>query len=200
MLKLRAYPRGFLGPDTGPSFAQAAKKMSNLGQLNMYYVGEVNKDQSPIDPNVQVEALYARYVKQAGIYGTFEFRKAVVVTAFQAFGTKSFDAWFEAQYQSPGVTDLHGRFLEDTIRFIETGRREMSLETWGSLLRISAEGCTIGKMSEEVQEFFGINRDGRRRHQDHCNLVSVFQEWLSKPNGMEDLIGTLHLLFGQAGV
>jgi len=184
------YPRGFLG-DNGAQ-PQAARTPSafqeELKQRIQYRVSDRTDAKHSIASNSHVEVLYAQYIKRSTNTGSFEFRRQVLSTALFAFGTFRFKSWYLSQHQSPPCGDLHNRFLTDTLKFISTGKREMSLETWAALLSMSDEGNSIGLPSPYSEEFFNYDH--------YINLVDVLQEWCCKPNGLEDLLGTLHILFG----
>lgn len=151
----------------------------------------VKKDNNP--PNPAVEALYSTIIRNGVHADSFEFRKQLAVTALNAFGTKDFYEWYIAQHQSPACGDSHGKYLLDTLKFIQTGKRDMSVETWGSILFMTDEGDDISEAKDKfIEDFFGSVQYQRNR-----NLVDVIQSWLSQPTGANDLLYSLHILFGK---
>lgn len=197
---LRLYPRGFLGSGVKPQLARTPNPMGDgMVKRFQYHMDSMKGVNSPaIEANPHVASLYADYIKHVGNTSSFEFHNEVLRTAVVAFGTLDFALWFQSQYRSPACGDLHRRFLDDTLKFLSTGRREMSLETWGALLVITDEGDNIGKLSTVAKEYFGAGQSIGNTIQSGQNylLTDVLQQWCSKPNGFEDLVGTLHILFG----
>lgn len=194
--RLKLYPRGFLGAMLG---VRAERRMALRENNRGFQTAEVRelKNQNSFDaPNPDVEALYDTYQSQQGVSGAFEFRRDVLLTALAAFGTTTFEAWFEAQFKNPSAGDLHGRFLVDTLKFISEGRREMRLETWASLISIVSAGGHIGPFPAAAKEFFGIGR----QYRESFSLTEIIQRWCSQPGGFEDMLGTLHILFGRPDV
>lgn len=190
------YPRGFLGAVLAPRiekqpapFESEYRRLQN--NLNLF-----QSSPAQIAVNENVESLYSKYIRNSYKASSFEFQKLVLITALNAFGTEAFDFWFLKQFESPSVGDLHRKFLEDCLRFISTGRREMPLETWDSLLDYSDSGEMRGPVSEVTAEFFGISTNGYNRIRRNTMLVDVLQDWCAQPNGLEDLLCSLHVLFG----
>jgi hypothetical protein len=186
--KLRIFPRGFLGGDIAPQVERTPKAFGEEVDRHQYQVNEHNTAKTAITANPHVEALYAGYIKRLPNSGSFEYRKEILLAALSAFGTPNFRAWYFVQHDSPAAGDLHNRFLTDTLKFLSEGRREMSLETWASLLTITDEGNNIGGVSDYAVKFFEYGNNDK--------LTDVIQLWCEKSGGLEDLLGTLHILFG----
>jgi hypothetical protein len=163
----------------------------------LHYSINEHKGANSIAPNPDVENLYSSYIKNNINTSSPEFRKEILVVAMKAFGTPNFLQWFSAQFRSPAAGDTHKRFLEDTLKFISSGNREMSLETWSALLHITDEGDKIGVMGDESLAFFGMKRgDSVNTARVNVFMTDIIQQWCSKPGGLEDLLGSLHILFG----
>lgn len=192
----KIYPRGFLGAQLG---MRITTKRTDVDR-NKGFVGTVGYKPltNKIDANPNVEALYDRYIKTGGNMVNFDFKKNILAVAISAFGTQGFYYWFRQQYANPLVGDLHRRFLDDTLRFITTGKRNMMLQTWSSILNIGDSGEFDTNLSQDAVAFF--NTDGRASYDRgiaNVDLRDVIQKWCSQPNGITDLLGTLHLLFGE---
>jgi len=192
---MRLFPRGFLGGNIKPQIERSSNPYNAEIGKHQYIANDRDSNGTSIAANPIVEGLYSDYIKNFIATSSFDFRKQVLAVALSAFGTPNFAIWFTTQYKSPAAGDLHNRFLDDTLKFINTGSRDMSLETWQSLLLITDEGNNIGAMSKYAKDFFGI-----QDHQDvfkaNTSLIEVVQKWCSKEGGLEDLLGTLHILFG----
>lgn len=193
----KIYPRGFLGVRLeGRVERRALLNDTNLGVRFFQSIMMANRND--VDhSNPDVEALYAQYIRREAQTLSFDYRKKVLIVALAAFGTSQFDFWYRLQLKSPTIADLHRRFLEDTLRFIRTGKREMALETWNVLVTADDKGEQKSELSEYANEFFGISSGGYSRYSQNTSLTEVIQNWCSQPNGFEDLLGTLHVLFGK---
>lgn len=195
--KFRLYPRGFMGGDLQPQVERTPQPFVHPTAIMTYRVNDHDDKRNAISANSTVEALYASYIKQTVRTGDFTFRKQILLAAFEAFGTPDFMYWFNTQYtKNPAAGTIHNDFLVDTLKFLTFGRRDMSLETWASLVQITDEGNNIGSMPSEAKEFFGISEPGKRRYVNDSNMIDIVKRWCSQPQGLEDLLGTLHILFG----
>ncbi len=83
-------------------------------------------------------------------------------------------------------TDLHYRFLDDTINFIKTGKRGMSIFTWMQLLIVPSKSFTK-KVAPKTT--YSMKLDCYRG-------VSVMR-WLKHDGGLQDLIISLYIIFGK---
>ena len=194
--KFRLYPRGFLGSKIMPQNIRTSDPFFNKINHHQFNVASSTMGGGAIDtsPNIPgnpfVEGLYTDYIKNIDRTTSFEFKVNILQVALAAFGTLDFKEWVEVQYKILQTGDNHSRFIKDTIQFIQTGRRDMSLETWHSLLKMTDEGNQIGDIPKEISEYIENNND----------LVEIIVDWCSKKNGLEDLLGTLHILFGNVKV
>ena len=187
---LRLYPRGFLGATINPQTERTPEPFSGVKSQTQYQVNDKKHGGGGPPSNPHVEALYAEYVKKNPAWNSFEFRERILRTALEAFGLVSFESWYQSQHQSPACGDMHNEFLTDTLKFITTGQRRMHLMSWSSLLHMTDDGSAIGPVSEEAEQFF--------KNRNHFMLNDVIQVWCSRDGGLEDLLGTLHILFGNA--
>ena len=193
----RLYPRGFLGGDIKPQVDRTPTPFGEQTKQLHYTVNQHNSVGSSIVANPNVEAIYAAHIKNTIKTGDPAFRTTVLSVALNAFGTNNFLVWYMSQYNSPAAGGLHNDFLLDTLHFITHGSRNMSLETWMALLKITDEGNNIGNLPDKAKEFFGVDRDAPIMNASrNTSLVEVIQSWCSKSGGLEDLLGTLHILFG----
>jgi hypothetical protein len=190
------YPRGFFGGNLQPQLVRSPPPVGEVQRMSYRYHVDTMAPTANSDlvANPYVENLYSQYVKRSVNTNAFAFREKVLKATLSAFGTASFEIWFTTQYKSPACGDLHKRFLDDTLKFIRTGRREMALETWAALLQITDEGDVIGTYSKASNDYFGF-KDNHRDAEDYL-VVDTMQRWLSHASGFEDMLGTLHILFG----
>ncbi len=196
-VSLKIYPRGFLGKPLDAQLKVQPRpfeaRLNALAVRVNVFVPQV----STVDANPLVEALYGQWINRAPETTSFEFREKVMIAALDAFGTPNFLYWYGAQVHSPAFGDTHRRFLEDTIQFLSTGRRNLTLETWSALLTVRDSGEVVDEYSEVAKEFFGMpTPDAQYREFRNRGVGEIVQRWLIQPTGFDDLVGSLHLLFG----
>lgn len=195
-IKLKLYPRGFLGaPMSAKIERQPTAVESRIRRLQRTFI--LNEPTgNTIQANERIDSLYAEWIKDPINLDAMAFRDKVLHAAVGAFGTREFSTWYLGQFNSPALGELHNRFLEDTLAFIDGKRRQYPLMTWESLLSHSDTGIIRTEMSEHVAEFFGYESNGYQRRARNRDLLDVIQSWVSQPNGFEDMLVTLHVLFG----
>jgi hypothetical protein len=195
------YPRGFIGAVPAAHIEKAPKSAAEIihsgGQmkLNIY-----RADDHDLTANPEIEELYGTYIKRAGDTGSIAFKDKILEAALSAFGTRSFYAWVKQQHLSPSCGELHYRFLTETVAYLGGKKlREMSLQNWMFLISIEDSATATQRYHDVVADFFGLdssNPNGAHIAKRNDDLIDVLQMWCSHPNGIEDLLQTLHLLFG----
>jgi hypothetical protein len=191
---IKLYPRGFVGSRL-PIRLAVKPKPYEIKIRSAIQVGIVQPQQVTADPNHVVETLYAQYLKRSADTLSFEFREAVLIAALNAFGYPNFYTWYMVQLQSPSWGDMHMRFLNDTLEFLMTGRREMRLETWAHLIKPTDE-VVLRQPTALAKKYFYMENRPVPPDTELFSLENTIQLWCEKPQGIEDLLGTLHLLFG----
>lgn len=139
-----------------------------------------------------IDALYRLYVGRSVNTDSWEFRKRVIAAASPLLG--DLQLWMVQQMvQNNRLYGLNYQFLEDTIGFIRTGKRDMSVLTWMELMLDhpsevlgSANIHRLQKLNFTNDELESFSRGG---------MVS---QWLSHVNGFDDFITSMNILFGNA--
>ena len=193
-LPFRLYPRGFLGAQLAAKIEKVAQP-SNSDSTSLQNTIKMlsSRSSNELTGNPVIDHLYSVNIGGGSEVLTLEFRKKVLIAAFTAFGTIDFKTWFMIQNSTPYFGDLHRDFLDDTLRFISTGQREVAIQSWDSMLSYSDSGEVSKGITDYAKDFFHTYTS------DNVNkfeLVEVIQRWISQPNGIEDLLSTLHVLFG----
>lgn len=119
---------------------------------------------------------------------SWSYRRQVVDSALRLFG--EFAPWLQDQLNNPRVVGYNLEFLKDTLQFIRTGKRDLCLANW---LELVAEGDDLANAAEisrtRVDNFTSVRDE---------TTVQLIQAWCAHPGGIEDLVGTLHILFGRS--
>lgn len=194
----KAYPRGFLGPKLQDRVQRDTQLERTALGYNAVGVKSYQKSNGVNDFNHAIQQLYSSYIREEpGVTG-FEFRERVLRVALQAFGTSSFNTWYFANVRSPFVGKNHRDFLDDCLRFLSGKRRNLFLENWAALLEIHNADEGAVQPSELALDFFNSGGQFGDVGKRHYVIADVIQDWCSQPNGFEDLLGTLYILFGAA--
>jgi hypothetical protein len=193
--QFRIYPRGFLGSLQAPLLVPQAKKGDLLTTSGLATIMDANES-SLITANAGVEKLFDQLMRKALLISNFDFCDNIYREVFKAFGTKNFEGWYLAQFNSPAFGELHRDFLDDCLKFAMTGKRSMSLNTWDALLTTSDNKIKSSDLSEAAAMYFG-----RRTIRDLTpgttnTVVELVHQWISRPGGTADLLFSAHILFG----
>jgi hypothetical protein len=136
--------------------------------------------------DAQLTALWDLYVNKKVDTDTWSFRKDVLACALRLF--KDFRNWTADQSENPNIVGYNLEFLKDTLNYIATGVRRMGVPAWLEL-------CT------EIDQVSTIARGSRLSDIKNPVLLSTthaVQQWCSWPNGFEDLLYTMQVLFGES--
>jgi hypothetical protein len=188
------YPRGFIGFDTG----LITDKTSGVNMDDWVKSIKLNKpimqEVSPYKGIPQVDSIWKEYETGVNFITAFDFRERILKLAFVAFGTLSFYDWCNLQNKNIYFTALHKKFLNDTFNFICSGKRSVANTTWQSLLSMKEANSKDSETIFELNEFFRIN--GPDTYRRSFRLSDAVNQWVMQENGFEDLLMTIHLLFG----
>lgn len=137
--------------------------------------------------NPQVHELYLIFTNEPRVSVTWDFRKKVIQLA-QSLFEGDFN-WFIRQDKNAMVTDQNYLFLIDTVRFIATGSRRLSIYTWPALLTYDVPVGKTVDTRDEISKLFIETALAT----DTTTLIS---KWLSHKDGFNDMMYTLNMLFG----
>lgn len=165
---------------------------------------KTGKFEQPVDNpyfcSEEVCALHLAFMTDRNNMRRFEFREKVLLAAMRLLSPKGkpVSSWFAMQAQPPGVSDLHIRFLIETLDFVAGKERTVSLDNWHSLLFVRRGIDKNGSnCSREIRmRFEGFETNDPRRFLPH-KIDRFLVEWTSRPGGFYDLLSTLNVFFGK---
>lgn len=135
----------------------------------------------------RVHALYLIFTNEPKVSVTWDFRKQVIDLAQQLFAG-NFN-WFIRQDTNAMITDQNYAFMLDTVRFIATGRRRISIYTWPALLTYNVPaGISVDSRNDISKLFIELALD--------THVDKVIQKWVSHKGGFDDMMYTINMLFG----
>lgn len=142
--------------------------------------------------NKEIDFIYNEWRAKPELLRDFDFRERVLKACFKAFNSKSIYSWFIFQKNSEYFTELHNKFVTDTIRFTLGYRREIQNVQWISLLEANIKDQAV---LVSVDEYFDSEAKSGNAMAS-SSLVKFVKAWTSQPNGIEDLLVTLYVIFG----
>lgn len=186
----QVYRRGFLGKCIESNTNSA--KPSIVKQLNRFQYNQSQQLEDNVSGvvNNRVEELYAKYTKQNAKTFTFDFHDSVLKTAIDAFGCNDFLQWIRMQGNSGRAKYVHSEFIKDTVRYLCGHKRKMVLENWEPLLNHY-------KIASDWEDIYNDCKRDLEHHCGNAGIKTIVLEWCKKPNGLSDLLLTLHILFGK---
>lgn len=193
MSQVVIYPRGFLGYDIGlPVRNEGISQSQAIQNINLNRK-VAHRDRTVIS-NTEIEHLYKTLCQAAWIPNNLAFTERALRAALSCFGTRSFFDWCELQTQSAYFTDLHKQFLNDTFTFITTGQRRIMLQTWLATVDMKPAPPKLMHHDYAYRQYFKMEQAALLRRP--FGVKDTVQAWCSQPGGLEDMITTLHILFG----
>lgn len=144
----------------------------------------------PRDGDAEIEKLFAEYCGPAAHTKSWEFRRKVIAAAKRLMsGTNN---WFIQQDSNPMVDAYNYQFLVDTLRYIATGRRRISIHSWPDLMSHGTEVALVNVTARRdiIDTFADLALS--------MSIDALIQKWCSHPGGFDDFMYSLNILFGEA--
>lgn len=133
-----------------------------------------------------IESLWKSYIGLVGTQAPLDLVMLLVEQLKKTFGDFRQWTWIQATTNRA----VHGYtldFILDTIRYVNTGKREYSLSTWNSLINADP-ALTNLEVSERIDMFDQIPLP---------SIENLLCEWLKQEGGVDDMFHTAHILFGK---
>lgn len=142
-------------------------------------------------PDIQVESLFLDWITNPDQDMSWERRRKFVLYYNKLYG--DFWSWVKQQLVANDyIYDINLDFLIDTIRFIQTGHRQVHVRNWRDLIGEFPEpryGIANNDRIELLREFIG---DFEKTAPN--NYIGM---WCSHESGFEDMIYTTQIIFGR---
>lgn len=188
MKKVVVYPRGFAAYSVGWPIVRVENDLSVQNVAACY--ANVNARERVSVSAGNVEALYKAFMTQQRSAKSLSFIEDLYAVAVNAFGTTSFYDWLHMQTQNPYFSSEHRDFLNETLEFIFGRERLVSMGSWRVLLSLQLNETGAATTNYRYQQFFF------GRGPEEQAVSSVIRRWIARPGGPQDLLSTLHILFG----
>jgi len=149
--------------------------------------GKVDVSYNRVDGDPIVSRVFVRYMDNISERSWTD-KSDLFKSAYQLIGPNLAE-WLAIQLQNEYLDDNAVRYLNDSLLFLQTGRRSIDNLTWFSVLSNNPN-------------------QGRPEHRkvtiEVKSLKSIYeleaqwlQLWLSWPNGLTDFTGFMYLVFGE---
>jgi hypothetical protein len=140
------------------------------------------------------------YIRFPKMLNNFDFKNRLFETAISLLTSKGVMMFITMQEKSKHITATHVMFLEEIVRFILTGRQTMNLVSWMRMIKIE-EGGLIGRTINTKRlmgEFTASAARGKPVNLDILSTPAALDEWITKDNGLEHLLVTMKIIFGNS--
>lgn len=187
------YQRGFLGGpngklrDTDRSLVYDTTLADIQWRKTVELMSQNAYNQNVV--NLYTEALHGAHATRDDA-----FLRALLKTTKEAFGTSNFIEWFLVQYESPDTGSMHIDFLEDVLDYLLIGTESKplySFPVWLSVLNGTNVRGNETYPSKESQNMLNIYAT-----EHGVSIDDFINAMLLKRNGIEQLVRTLYVLFG----
>lgn len=153
---------------------------------------DVDRDQQVSSGDAEVEVLFRWYITRKVNPDTWDYRVKVLAAATRLFGS-NFGEWASLQMRgNPFVYEYNYDFLLDTYNYLMTGERKLSLQSWEELLLENPKAVVLNTLQDRFSD------DLSKLLPSVTKTPDILQGWCSFENGFDDLIYSLHILFGTA--
>lgn len=195
MKQVVIYPRGFAGFDIGLP-VRITKPTNNAIFKSILHNTTGIRENKNVISNTDVEALWKGLCSGNKFISNEKFREAILICALTSFGTDDFYEWISLQANNQYLSSEHIRFINDTFNFIKTGQRSLNISFW---LQLLVGNSDQNSSSVKINfDYFGSNKPLHKR--ENSKVKDTIIKWVSQPNGFEDLLGTMHILFGDSEI
>ena len=160
-----------------------------------YDGGQASTDVSTdiIRGHEDVVALWNDYTSPDHREFGWSFYKRAIRLAVRFF--VSDEVWFKQMERNASIHGYNYEFILDTLRFIATGKRNISIHMWSELVSHVYDGNVEVDKRHTISNYMKANAVSFRSRD-----VGMIQQWVAQPNGIDDLIATLNILFGDLPV
>lgn len=133
--------------------------------------------------------LYDHLTQAQGAGRRWSLHAQTLQAALTLFG--DFHAWLDTQLANPLLSSTKKDYLIDTLAFIDGRTRMMSQTSWMFVLEEVKVDLDKLKIQRLHQSFALLDKSQ--------TTIQVLQRWCQQPEGVLDLLTTLHVLFGHVG-
>lgn len=140
-----------------------------------------------------IDKLFKRYLERPAIVNTFMFKDEVITLAAGMFLKDGLITFITNQSHSELVSDRHFSFLEDVLGFVLYNKQSVSLINWVNLIEPEPSPL-VNRNIDFSRVVCEGNPDKLLKELD--STTDVIKLWLDKDGGLEHLLITMKIIFG----
>ena len=197
-VEFKVYPSGFLG-----SHSVATTKPIDVEKIKdrLFDLSAISNPDGHT-ANLEVTRLWGKVIEGTPEYKLFDFKENILVTALKAFGAMRIIDWLRIQQESPYYSDYHTRWVDETLAYVFEGKpRVYSTHNWTTLLQM-VPGVTERGITPATKHYFYQDTNYKQLAMinypsPNLLMTDFIATWVSQPFGIDDLIASLYVLFGE---
>ena len=152
---------------------------------------DIDRDQQDSSGDSEVEVLFRWFITRKVNPDTWDYRVKVLAAALRLFGD-NFADWAKLQMRgNPYVYEHNYEFLRDTYAYLVSGERKLQVQSWEELLMEYPKAVVLNTLQDRFNDDMDKLLVSKK-------TIDVLQRWCSIEGGFEDLVYSLHILFGTA--
>lgn len=193
---LKIYPSGFVGP----ADVQQTTPVSAASVMRSLMSRQVNPNLTQYTSAQEVDDLMGAMSNLREKPGSFEFRERVIKLAWRLLFPGAIPGDFidlaSNQRAYADYSDLHRRWLEETIRFVEFGTaRTIQNLSWVSILTAGGGNHSNITLSQDLIADLGTiyKHEGTT---PFYRATICLSKWIHRPGGVQDLLETMAVMYG----
>ena len=197
-VEFKVYPSGFLG-----SHGVATTKPMDIEKIKdrLFDLSAINNPDGHT-ANLEITRIWGKVTEGTPDYKTFDFKESILKAALSAFGTVRIIDWLRIQQESPYYSDYHTRWVDETLAYVFEGKNRIySTHNWTTLLQM-VPGVTERGLTKGTKHYF--YRDTYYKPlafidypSTNLLMTDFIAKWVSQTFGIDDLIASLYVLFGE---
>ncbi len=139
--------------------------------------------------------LYNKWLGNPQCLREFDTREQIIKHAKVLFSNPSLFKWMQLQLDHGEIGNLHEAFILDTLEFLTGKDRRIQVAQWISLLEKAIKSQAI---QIDLAKFFDREKYPQPIYTDTLpgQLTDILQIWINRPQGYEDLLISLYVIFG----
>lgn len=193
---LKIYPSGFVG--SADVLQSSSPTASGLARSLMSRQVDIARQQHT--SSVEIDRLVKDMSDITIRRNSFEFKTRVIRLALDTIffddGIDDLIDWAMLQRTYADYSDLHRKWIEETISFVELGiPRSIRNQSWLPIVTAGGQSksnitLSLGLLDHIRQEYENCQKSAYRRK------AILLSKWVNRPGGVFDIVESLYVMYG----
>ena len=155
---------------------------------------------NPYFYNKLITKLHRKWLSSPEVIKDFDFREQLLKLARTIFGTSDIRSWFMRQNGQRFVSDMHTRFLTETLLYVAGGNRTVAVNRWYTMLEANRD--TVPSTYKPADYFKSPADNGSGLHCEGTvtkldwTIDELIINWTKRTDGFVDMLIALNTIFG----